>query len=108
MLTWLVRGVVAIALVNLATLVALHVAYAWHHWLRPQRAHRRARQRSFERLLAESTMDNRGPMPAHPMAAFDPTSEDVGRASARTTDTTSRPTLAPTVFRMTSLMSANR
>ena len=108
MLTWLVRGVVTIALVNLATLVALHVAYAWHHWLSPRRAHRRARQRSFERLLAESIVDNRGSSPAHPVAALDLASEEVGRPIDRATDTTSRPTLAPTVFRMTSLMSASR
>jgi hypothetical protein len=59
MLTWLVRGVVAIALVNLLTLVALHVAYAWHHGLKPRRARRRAGQRAFERLLAETILDNR-------------------------------------------------
>jgi hypothetical protein len=59
MLTWLVRGVVAIALVNLLTLVALHVAYAWHHGLKPRRARRRAVQRVFERLLAETILDNR-------------------------------------------------
>lgn len=108
MLTWLVRGVVAIALINLATLVALHVAYAWHHWLSPRRTHRRARQRSFERLLAESIMDNREPSPAHPVAALDLAGEDAGRPSDRTTDTTARPALAPSVFRMTSLTSANR
>ncbi len=58
MLTWLVRGVVAIALVNLLTLVALHVAYAWHHGLKPRRDRRRARQRSFERLLAATILDD--------------------------------------------------
>lgn len=63
MLTWLVRGVVAIAVVNLLTLVALHLAYAWHHWLRPRRDRRRASQRSFERLLVETVMDNRTPRP---------------------------------------------
>ena len=63
MLTWLVRGVVAIAVVNLSTLVALHLAYAWHHWLRPRRDRRRASQRSFERLLVETVVDNRTTMP---------------------------------------------
>lgn len=59
MVTWLVRGVVAIVLVNLLTLVALQVAYAWHHGLEPRRNRRRANQRAFERLLAETIMDNR-------------------------------------------------
>ena len=63
MLTWLVWGVVAITLVNLLTLVALHMAYTWHHWLKPRRDRRRASQQSFERLLAESVMDNRAAVP---------------------------------------------
>ena len=63
MLTWLVRGIIAIALINLVTLVALHLGYAWHHSLKPRRNHRRACQRSFERLLAESIMDNRATVP---------------------------------------------
>jgi hypothetical protein len=57
MLTWLVRGIVAIALVNLATLVALQIAYGWHHWLKPMRDDLRIRQREFERLLRQSGLD---------------------------------------------------
>lgn len=71
MLTWLVRVAAAIVLVNLLTLAALHVAYAWHHGLKPRRDRRRACQRSFERLLAESVMDNRatGPEPDGALAS---------------------------------------
>ena len=107
MLMWLVRGAVAIALVNLVTLVALHVAYAWHHGLKPKRARRRARQRSFERLLAETIMDNRATA-AQPADAFEPPSDGDDRTSNRSIDTTSNPRLAPSVFRMTSLTSVNR
>lgn len=57
MMTWLIRGIVAIALVNLATLVALQVAYGWHHWLKPMRENHRVRQREFERLLRQSNLD---------------------------------------------------
>jgi len=53
-MTWLVRGIVAIAIVNLVTLLALQVAYGWHHWLKPMRDDLRARQREFERLLWQS------------------------------------------------------
>lgn len=57
MLTWLVRGIVAIALVNVVTLAALQLAYAWHHWLKPMRDDLRARQREFERHLRQSRLD---------------------------------------------------
>lgn len=63
MLTWLVRGIIAIALINLVTLVILRVAYAWRYSLEPRRNHRRARQRSFERILAETIVDNRATVP---------------------------------------------
>ena len=58
-MTWLVRGIVAIALVNLVTLVALQMAYAWHHCLKPMRDGRRVRQAGFERLLRKSSVDGR-------------------------------------------------
>ena len=57
MLTWLVRSIVAIALLNLVTLVALQVAYGWHHWLKPMLDGPRARRREFERLLRQSSLD---------------------------------------------------
>jgi hypothetical protein len=107
MLTWLVRGAVVIALVNLVTLVALHVAYAWHHGLKPRRDRRRASQRSFERLLAETMMDNRATV-AQRADGFEPVSNGDDRSSDRSIDTTSSPRLAPSVFRMTSLTSVNR
>ena len=49
--------IAAIVLLNLSTIVALVVSYAWNDWLRPNLAHHRARQRAFERLLAHSTPD---------------------------------------------------
>jgi hypothetical protein len=58
MLTWLIRSIGAIALVNVAALVALGVAYAWHHGLKPMREHRRTRQRAFDRLLGQSIPDS--------------------------------------------------
>ena len=54
MLGW---GVAGTALLNLLTIVALVVAYAWNDWLRTKLEHRRARQRAFERLLYHSHVD---------------------------------------------------
>ena len=51
---WLLRGIVAIALVNLVALVALQVESGWHHWLKPMHDDLRARQHEFERLLWQS------------------------------------------------------
>ena len=107
MLTWIVRGAAAIAIVNLVALVALQVAYAWHHVLEPKRDRRRARQRSFERLLAEALVDNRATV-AQPADALEPVSDGDDRSSNRSIDTTSNPRLATSVFRMTSLTSVNR
>ena len=56
MLTWLGWGVANVALLNVFTLVALLVAYAWHCGLKPRFQRRRARQHSFERLLAQSNV----------------------------------------------------
>jgi len=53
----LIEGICSIALVNVVLLVALFMAYTWHDKLKPMREHRRARQRAFERLLRESTLD---------------------------------------------------
>jgi hypothetical protein len=107
MLTWIVRGAAAIAIVNLVALVALQVAYAWHHVLEPKRDRRRARQRSFERLLAETLVDNRATV-AQPADALEPVSDGDDRSSIGSTDTTSYPRCAPSVFRSTSLASVNR
>ena len=51
---WIIAG---ICLLNLSTIVALVVAYAWNDGLRPRFAHHRARQRAFEQLLAHSRSD---------------------------------------------------
>ena len=55
-LTWLRWGVASVALLNVLTLVALVVAYAWHCGLKPKFQRRRARQHSFERLLAQPSV----------------------------------------------------
>jgi hypothetical protein len=57
MLTMLGWAIAATMLLNLLTIVALVVAYAWNEWLCPKLARHRARQRAFERLLAHSTPD---------------------------------------------------
>ena len=56
MLTWLGWGVANVALLNVFTLVALLVAYAWHCGLKPRLHRRRARQHSFEWLLAQPSV----------------------------------------------------
>ena len=56
MLTWLGWGVASVALLNVLTLVALLVAYAWHCGLKPRLQRRRARQHSFEWLLAQPSV----------------------------------------------------
>ena len=63
MLMWLVWGAVGTVLVNLLTIVALQVAYAWHHGLKPRLLRRRATRRSFARLVAESIVENRATTP---------------------------------------------
>ena len=55
MLTWLLRGVTGLTLLNASALVVLCAAYAWQHWLKPVRDQRELRQRRFERLLARLT-----------------------------------------------------
>ena len=57
MLTMVGWTIAALGLLNLVTIVALVVAYAWNDWLRPRLAHQRARQRAFEQLLAHSRSD---------------------------------------------------
>jgi hypothetical protein len=71
-MTLLARGIAAIALVNLLSLVALQLAYAWHHWLKPMRDDLRARQREFERLLWQPSFD--GPSPRVPRIPVEPQS----------------------------------
>lgn len=52
MLIWLLWSVGGIAVINVVALVALCVAYTWHHGLELVREERRhARQQPFERLL---------------------------------------------------------
>lgn len=52
MLIWLLWSVGGIAVINIVALVALCVAYTWHHGLKLVREERRhARQQPFERLL---------------------------------------------------------
>jgi hypothetical protein len=70
MLTILGRGVAGIALLNLVALVSLGVAYAWHDGIRLQLQHRRARQRAFARLLAQSTIGTASTM-SEPNSAGD-------------------------------------
>lgn len=57
MLTWLVRDIVSIVILSLVTLVALQMAYGWHHRLEPTRDHRRTRRRAFEGVLRRSSPD---------------------------------------------------
>ena len=63
MLNLLGLGVAGIVLINLVAGAALGAAFGWHRWLKPKFARREARQRSFERLLAQSPIDNTSPMP---------------------------------------------
>ena len=58
MLNWLLWGAAAVGLLNLAAIVALVVAYAWHHGVKPWFTQRRARQYAFEMLLAQTSIDN--------------------------------------------------
>lgn len=58
MVSLLTRSIASIALLNLAAGLSLGAAFGWHHWLKPKLARRRARQRGFERLLAQSPIDN--------------------------------------------------
>lgn len=58
MLTWLRWGIAGIALINVVALVAIGAAFGWHYRLKPRLQQRRARQRSFERLLERSPIDN--------------------------------------------------
>jgi len=52
MLIWLLWSIGGIAVINVAALIALCVAYTWHHGLKLAREERRqARQQPFERLL---------------------------------------------------------
>lgn len=58
MLNWLLWGAATVGLLNLAALLALIVAYAWHDGVKPWLTLRRARQHAFERLLAQTSIDN--------------------------------------------------
>ena len=58
MLNWLLWSVAIVGLLNLAAIVALIVAYAWHHGVKPWFTHRRARQHAFELLLSQTSLDN--------------------------------------------------
>jgi len=58
MLNWLLWGGAIVGLLNLAAIVALIVAYAWHHGVKPWLRLRHARQRAFELLLAQTSLDN--------------------------------------------------
>ena len=52
MLIWMLWSIGGIAVINVAALVALCVAYTWHHGLKLTREERRhARRQAFERLL---------------------------------------------------------
>jgi hypothetical protein len=55
MLTWLLRGLTGLTLLNVSALAVLCAAYAWQHWLKPVRDQRERRQRGFERLLSRLT-----------------------------------------------------
>ena len=57
MLTTLGMGVLCTVSLNLLVIAALVLSYAWHDWLLPRLATRRARQHAFERLIAQSTLD---------------------------------------------------
>ena len=56
-------GITGFALINLIVVLALGAAFGWHHWMKPKVERRRTRQRSFERLLAQSPIDNTTPIP---------------------------------------------
>jgi len=58
MLTYILWAAAGIGLLNLAAIVALLLAYAWHHGVKPGFTYRRARQHAFEMLLAHSSLDN--------------------------------------------------
>jgi hypothetical protein len=58
MLNWLLWGGAIVGLLNLAAIVALIVAYAWHHGVKPWFTLRHARQHAFELLLAQTSLDN--------------------------------------------------
>ena len=66
MLTWLVRGLGGLTLLNVSALFVLCAAYAWQHWLKPARYQRRTRQRGFERLLAHLTPHSVPRVPERP------------------------------------------
>jgi len=56
-------GIAGFALINLLAALAVGVAFGWHQWMKPKIERRRARQRTFERLLAQSPIDNTSPLP---------------------------------------------
>ena len=58
MLNWLLWSGAIVGLLNLGAIVALVVAYAWHHAVKPWFTRRRARQYAFELLLAHTSIDN--------------------------------------------------
>jgi len=58
LLLWLTWGVSIVALLNIAAMVSLIAAYAWHHGLKPKLARRRSRQQWFERRLAQCDPPN--------------------------------------------------
>ena len=58
MLSYILWGAVAVGLLNLAAIVALLLAYAWHHGVKPKVSYRRARQHAFELLLARTSIEN--------------------------------------------------
>jgi hypothetical protein len=62
-LTALRWGVTGFALINLIAALTLGAAFGWHQWMKPKFERRRARQRTFERLLAQSPIDNTSPLP---------------------------------------------
>ena len=63
MLTLLRWSIAGFALINLIAVVTLGAAFGWHQWMKPKFDRRRARQRTFERLLTQSPIDNTSPMP---------------------------------------------
>jgi uncharacterized membrane protein len=58
MLSYIVWAVATLLALNLAALVALILAYAWHHGVKPQVARRSARQNAFELLIANTSIEN--------------------------------------------------
>ena len=71
MLTLLRWGVASFALINLIAVLTIGLAFGWHQWMKPKVERRRARQRTFERLLTQSPIDNTSPMP-EPSDALEP------------------------------------